>query len=186
MLQLKKGDLLGSNAQTLVNTVNCVGVMGKGIALDFKRQYPEMYRDYAGRCGNGEVMPGVPYLYTAQSSPWILNFPTKNHWRSGSKIEFVRTGLELLIDQYAGWGIESIAVPPLGCGNGGLDWREVGPLIYEYLSAMNIPVELYVPPHVEADQEEFQRISASQHTVKQVQLALNLSELSPSGARRFA
>ncbi|GMV92428.1 MAG: hypothetical protein AMXMBFR82_22060 [Candidatus Hydrogenedentota bacterium] len=139
------GDLLQSSAQTLVNTVNCVGVMGKGIALEFKKRFPDMFEEYVRRCKAGEVRPGIPYLYRAVFPPQIVNFPTKDHWKSVSKIEDIEKGLQYLVDHYRDWEIASLAVPPLGCGNGQLEWREVGPMIYRYLSPLDVPVELYAP-----------------------------------------
>src|SRR6266508_6326123 len=139
-----------SDAQTLVNTVNCVGVMGKGIALEFKKRFPDMYADYVARCERGQVRLGEPYLYRTPVPPWILNFPTKDHWRSVSRLEDIIQGLDHLLQHYEEWGIKSIAVPPLGCGQGQLEWRVVGPTLYRYLSRMDIPVELYAPhgtPH---------------------------------------
>lgn len=152
MIQIRTGDLLESNAQTLVNTVNCVGVMGKGIALDFRRTFPDMFKDYVLRCERGEVRLGRPYLYKYLAPPWVLNFPTKDHWRSNAKLDAITEGLEYLISHYEVWGITSIAVPPLGCGNGQLEWRVVGPTLYRYLRRLRIPVELYAPhetPHEE-------------------------------------
>lgn len=139
------GDLFASKAQTLVNTVNCVGVMGKGVALEFKKRYPEMYRDYAGRCARGDVRLGEPYLFQPLVPPWVVNFPTKDHWRSVSRLSDIIAGLEYLIRHYRGWGIASLAVPPLGCGQGQLDWRVVGPTLYAYLGRLDVPVELYAP-----------------------------------------
>lgn len=139
------GDLFESNAQTLVNTVNCVGVMGKGVALGFKERFPDMYEDYVRRCKNGQVKLGEPYLYRSLIPPWILNFPTKDHWRSVSRLEDIVAGLEYLQKHYREWGITSLAVPPLGCGQGQLEWRVVGPTLYRHLSRLDIPVELYAP-----------------------------------------
>lgn len=139
------GDLFDSNAQTLVNTVNCVGVMGKGIALEFKRRFPEMYLDYKARCDRGEVRLGRPYLFRGLLLPWILNFPTKDHWRSVASLDDIIAGLGHLLLHYKEWGITSLAVPPLGSGNGQLEWRVVGPTLTRYLSRMDIPVELYAP-----------------------------------------
>ncbi len=180
MIQLKSGDLLASNAQTLVNTVNCVGIMGKGIALDFKRNYPDMYRDYVSRCSDRELRPGVPYLYQSSTNRFIVNFPTKNHWKSKSKMEYVRDGLEVLLAKHQAWGIESIAMPPLGCGNGGLDWNDVGPVIFSYLNQMEIPVELFVPPGVVANDSEYRRLSAQSNAPTQVQLSLGLLDATSS------
>lgn len=139
------GDLFASPAQPLVNAVNCVGVMGKGIALEFKRRYPAMYADYAQRCATGSVRPGEPYLFAGQPLPWILNFPTKRHWRSPSRLEDIVAGLANLERHYQAWGITSLATPALGCGLGRLAWREVGPILYQGLSRLEIPVELYAP-----------------------------------------
>jgi len=152
MVKVSMGDILGSNAQTLVNTVNCVGVMGKGIALKFKEQFPDMFNDYVERCNRNEVRLGKPYLFKRLTPPWILNFPTKGHWRSVSRIEDIVKGLKYLLQHYKEWGITSLAVPPLGCGQGQLEWNIVGPTLYRYLNQLDIPVELYAPygtPHEE-------------------------------------
>lgn len=140
-----RGDLFGSNAQTLVNTVNCVGVMGKGVALGFKKRFPDMFREYTRRCSNGQVRLGEPYLWTPLVPPWVLNFPTKDHWRSVAKLQDIVNGLDYLGEHYKEWGIESLAVPPLGCGEGQLDWRVVGPALFRKLSELDIDVELYAP-----------------------------------------
>jgi uncharacterized protein YwgA/O-acetyl-ADP-ribose deacetylase (regulator of RNase III) len=144
LVKLTSGDLLASKAQTLVNTVNCVGIMGKGIALAFKRRYPEMFKDYVRRCDRGEVQLGRPYVYRADDH-LILNFPTKQHWRAVSRLEDIIAGLEYLEAHYREWGITSLAVPPLGCGNGQLEWQVVGPTLHRHLSRLDIPVELYAP-----------------------------------------
>ncbi|MEJ2051284.1 MAG: macro domain-containing protein [Calditrichota bacterium] len=139
------GNILESKAQTLVNTVNTVGVMGKGIALEFKKRFPEMYNDYKLRCNRGEVVLGKPYIFKTLTGPWVINFPTKEDWRSVSKIADIKKGLEYLVGHYKEWGVQSLAIPPLGCGNGQLDWNEVGPIIYQTLHPIDIPVELYAP-----------------------------------------
>jgi O-acetyl-ADP-ribose deacetylase (regulator of RNase III) len=143
-----------SNAQTLVNTVNCVGIMGKGIALEFKNRFPEMFEDYRRRCDAGQVKLGKPYLFKRPSPPWILNFPTKDHWRSVSKIEDIVHALEYLKAHYKEWGITALAVPPLGCGQGQLEWRVVGPALYRHLMELDIPVELYAPHGTPPEQLE--------------------------------
>jgi uncharacterized protein YwgA/O-acetyl-ADP-ribose deacetylase (regulator of RNase III) len=146
------GDMFRSQAQTVVNTVNCVGVMGKGVALEFKKRFPEMFEDYARRCKAKEVRLGRPYLFKGMFPPWVLNFPTKDHWRSVSRLQDIVEGLRYLEQHYKEWGITSLAVPPLGCGHGQLEWRVVGPTLYRYLKALDIPVELYAPfgtPHEE-------------------------------------
>lgn len=141
---LPAGDVLKSSAQTLVNTVNCVGIMGKGVALAFKHRYPDMYKDYALRCERGEVKLGQPYIYRAPDH-LILNFPTKDHWRAVSRLEDIVAGLEHLKLHYREWGVESLAVPPLGCGNGQLEWEVVGPTLYRHLSELEVSVELFAP-----------------------------------------
>jgi uncharacterized protein YwgA/O-acetyl-ADP-ribose deacetylase (regulator of RNase III) len=152
MTRVLLGDLFESKAQTWVNTVNCVGVMGKGVALGFKQRFPEMFADYERRCRNGEVRLGRPYLFKQLVEPWILNFPTKQHWRQVTNLQDIIGGLEYLEARYKDWGIKSLAVPPLGCGNGQLEWRVVGPTLYRHLEKLEIPVELYAPhgtPHAE-------------------------------------
>ncbi len=145
MVNVNIGDLFSSKAQTLVNTVNCVGVMGKGIALEFKKRFPDMYEDYVRRCKHGLVKLGRPYLFRHLVPPWILNFPTKDHWRSVARLSDIVQGLEYLERHYRGWGITSLAVPPLGCGEGQLEWRVVGPTLYRHLNRFGALVELYAP-----------------------------------------
>lgn len=143
-VRVLEGDLLKSGMHTLVNTVNTVGIMGKGIALAFKRRYPDMYQDYVRRCDRHEVVLGKPYVYPA-ADHLIVNFPTKAHWRSVSRLSNIVDGLKYLEAHYQEWGIKSIAVPPLGCGNGQLEWRVVGPVLLRHLRRLAIPVELYAP-----------------------------------------
>lgn len=151
-IKAKVGDLFNSDAQTLTNTVNCVGVMGKGIALQFKKRFPDMYSDYAIRCEAGDVKLGQPYVYKQMFDKWVLNFPTKDHWRAVSRLSDLEEGLRYLTSHYKEWGIESLAVPPLGCGYGQLDWEIVGPTLYRHLSELEIPVELYAPHGTPPDQ----------------------------------
>jgi O-acetyl-ADP-ribose deacetylase (regulator of RNase III)/uncharacterized protein YwgA len=139
------GDLFASEAQTLVNTVNCIGVMGKGVALEFKKRFPRMARDYEDRCARREVRLGEPYLYADETGARIINFPTKGHWRSSSRLVDIERGLDHLVAHAGEWGITSLALPPLGCGNGGLAWSEVGPLIFAKLNRLPINVEVYAP-----------------------------------------
>jgi len=144
-MRILVGDIFDSKAQTLINTVNCVGVMGKGIALEFKERFPEMFEDYVRRCERKEVKPGLPYLYKRLLPPNIINFPTKDHWKSVSTISDIERGLQYLLAHYKEWEVTSLAIPPLGCGNGQLEWKSVGPLIYRYASQMDILTELYAP-----------------------------------------
>src|SRR4030067_325371 len=114
MIKVLVGDLFTSKAQTFVNTVNCVGIMGKGIALEFKKRFPDMFDDYEERCKRKEVKLGRPYLFNRLIPPSILLFPTKEHWRSVSNLPKIEEGLVYLKSNYKEWGITSIAVPPLG------------------------------------------------------------------------
>jgi len=151
------GDMFASDMQTIVNTVNCVGIMGKGIAQIFKKEYPAMFEDYAERCERGSVRLGEPYHYKDLAGVSIVNFPTKGHWRAATRLEDVETGLDYFVKHFRAWGITSVAFPPLGCGNGGLEWATVGPLMYSKLKGLGIPVELYAPYGTPANQlkEEF-------------------------------
>jgi len=177
-MKILVGDILQSKAQTLVNTVNCAGIMGKGIALEFKKRFPKMFEDYAERCERREVKLGVPYLYRTLLPPHIINFPTKDHWKSVSRLADIERGLQHLLGHYKDWGVTSLAVPPLGCGNGQLEWKGVGPLIYRYASQMDIPVELFAPygtPPRELTKEFLsQKSEAAFHTKsRNVQSAIN-------------
>lgn len=152
MIKVLIGDMFDSSAQTLVNTVNCVGVMGKGVALEFKNRFPDMYKDYVKRCEARLVQLGEPYLFARLTPPSILNFPTKEHWRSASQLDAIIRGLQYLESHYQEWGITSLAVPPLGCGHGQLEWLVVGPTLYRYLKRLDLPIEIYAPfgtPHEE-------------------------------------
>ncbi|MBI1929176.1 macro domain-containing protein [Candidatus Poribacteria bacterium] len=153
MIQYVVGDILTSDAQTIVNTVNCKGVMGKGLAKQFKRKYPDMFREYWDLCMKKKIRIGRPHLYM-KSQPWILNFPTKDDWRKSSLICFIEQGLQWIIENYKAVGIQSIAFPKLGCNNGGLDWEEVRQIMHNYLSQLEIPVWFYVEFPAEIPQQE--------------------------------
>ena len=145
MVTFVKGDIFKSPAQVLTNTVNCVGVMGKGVALEFKNRYPQMFGDYKSKCDHGKVKPGQPYLWEDDSAQ-VLNFPTKRNWRDNSLLKDVEDGLKYLAGSYEQMGIQSIAMPALGCGLGGLKWSEVQPLIVKHLGALpDLDVYVYEP-----------------------------------------
>lgn len=151
MLTEENGDLLKADVDALVNTVNTVGVMGKGIALQFKRAFPDNFKAYAAACKTGEVEVGRMFVVpnaTLDGPRWLINFPTKRHWKAGSRIEWVESGLEDLVATIDRLGIRSIAVPPLGAGNGGLDWTAVRPLIIEKLGSIDDVDVLLFPPVV--------------------------------------
>ncbi len=145
-----QGDLLKQHdVDAIVNTVNCVGVMGKGIALQFKKKWPVNFKAYAEACKAGLIKPGQLFIYDAgalATPKFIVNFPTKDHWRGKSRIEFIQDGLVDLVKQIKVHRITSIAVPPLGCGNGGLDWQQVKPLIEQAFSVIpEVEVRLFEP-----------------------------------------
>jgi O-acetyl-ADP-ribose deacetylase (regulator of RNase III) len=142
MLTYVRTSIFDSPAQTLVNTVNVVGVMGKGIALGFKERYPDMFKAYKELCDRHELDVGKLHLWRA-SDHWVMNFPTKTTWKKPSKIEYVEAGLKTFVGSYQEMGISSISFPPLGCGNGNLSWNEVKPLMEQYLSKLEIPVYVH-------------------------------------------
>ena len=146
MLHYVRMNLFDSPAQTLVNAVNTVGVMGKGVAKDFKLRYPEMYKRYREHCKAGRFQTGMLWLYKTPNK-WVLNFPTKRHWRSASKLQWIEQGLSKFALTYSDRGVESISFPMLGCGNGGLDWQDVQPLMEHYLGKLAIPVYVHVAGH---------------------------------------
>ena len=141
MIIYVRTNIFESNAQVIVNTVNTVGVMGKGLAKEFKRLYPDMFESYQNLCETGELGIGNLHLYKT-SNKWILNFPTKKSWRSASKLEYIEEGLKKFVSEYETLGITSIAFPLLGCGNGGLEWEEVKPLMEKYLK--RLPIEIFI------------------------------------------
>lgn len=149
MIERAHGDLLKADVEALVNTVNTVGVMGKGIAAQFKRAYPEMFKAYARACDAHEVRIGEMHVWSTgllTGPRYIINFPTKRHWRGGSKVKYIDAGLESLLDVIRRLELSSIALPPLGAGNGGLPWSLVRPRIVDALEAVpDLHVLLYEP-----------------------------------------
>lgn len=149
MINILKGNILNSKAEAIINTVNTKGIMGKGIALQFKNAYPEMFNDYQKACKEGIVTTGKMHIWknTDMFGPkYIINFPTKDDWKQKSKIEYIEKGLADLVLVIKELGISSIAIPPLGCGNGGLNWVKVKNTILDSLKPLNtINIELYEP-----------------------------------------
>lgn len=148
-IELRTGDILKADAEAIVNTVNCVGIMGRGIALQFKKAFPANFRAYALACDEGEVQPGRMFVYDtgAFTNPrYIINFPTKRHWKGKSRIEDIDSGLIALAQEVRERGIKSIAIPPLGAGLGGLDWNDVRPRIEAALRDVpDLDVLIYQP-----------------------------------------
>jgi O-acetyl-ADP-ribose deacetylase (regulator of RNase III) len=157
MIQYKSGDILCEDAEALVNTVNCVGIMGRGVALQFKDRFPGNFKAYAKACQRGEVQPGRMFVYeTGQliSPRYIINFPTKRHWRGKSRIEDIEAGLDDLIQVIKKYNITSIALPPLGSGLGGLDWADVRPRIECALSILaEVRIIVFEPRDVKVTHE---------------------------------
>ena len=149
MIQLTHGDILKADVDALVNTVNCIGVMGRGIALQFSKAFPENSKVYKTACDKKQLHPGMMLVYDLsrfENPRYVINFPTKRHWKGKSRIEDIESGLKALIDEVRKRSIHSIAIPPLGCGLGGLNWKQVRPMIenaFETLQDVN--VLLYEP-----------------------------------------
>jgi O-acetyl-ADP-ribose deacetylase (regulator of RNase III) len=156
MIEFTSGDILKDDSEAIVNTVNCVGIMGRGIALQFKNAWPENFEAYAAACEREEVQPGRMFVFDTQQlgfPRYIINFPTKRHWRGKSRVEDIESGLRALVGEVRSRGIQSVAVPPLGAGLGGLDWDDVRPRIEAALQALpDVRVRVYEPkgaPHAD-------------------------------------
>ncbi len=155
-IEYKTGDMFDEPTEAIVNTVNCVGVMGKGVALEFKRRWPENFRAYKRLCDAGKLSPGKMFVFENGAlvgdlhHRYLINFPTKQHWRAHSKIEFIEKGLDDLVKQVEHLDIKSITLPPLGCGNGGLDWSDVRPLIERKLAPLSGVRIVVFPPGSDA------------------------------------
>lgn len=144
MIKYVRLSIFESPAQAIVNTVNTVGVMGKGIALSYKKLYPDMYRQYRALCLDDKLKIGILHFYRTPNKT-VINFPTKQHWRQRSRIEYIHQGLARFVEVYAAYGIASVSFPQLGCGNGELDWdSQVQPVMEEYLSTLPIPVYVHL------------------------------------------
>jgi O-acetyl-ADP-ribose deacetylase (regulator of RNase III) len=149
MIQIARGNLLNAEVDALVNTVNCEGYMGKGIALQFKQAFPANFKSYEAACKHGEVVPGRMFIHDnggLVNPRWIVNFPTKRHWRNKSRLDDIASGLSALVADVQRLGIRSIAVPPLGCGLGGLNWADVRPMIEQAFAPLtDVAVHLFEP-----------------------------------------
>lgn len=141
MIHWVRGNIFDSHAQTLVNPVNCKGVMGAGLAKQFKEKYPRMFERYRKCCLANQLKPGL-LLLCKERDHWILNFPTKDNWRDASQIDYIVCGLAKLADSWQSKGITSIAIPRIGCGLGSLDWNVVKKVIINHLG--DLPIDIYV------------------------------------------
>jgi O-acetyl-ADP-ribose deacetylase (regulator of RNase III) len=154
MIEYRSGDILQADAEALVNTVNCVGIMGRGVALQFKNAYPKNFRAYEAACTRHEVQPGRMFVFDTgelTNPKYIINFPTKRHWRGKSRIEDIEAGLRALADEIRNRHIRSVAVPPLGSGLGGLDWRDVRPRIEAALGSLEDVGVMVFEPHAASE-----------------------------------
>ncbi len=174
MIKFVKGNIFESNAEALVNSVNTVGVMGKGIALQFKERFPENYKLYKKACENGEVIIGKVFVTSTNSlvnPKWIINFPTKKHWLHRSSYKFIEEGLNNLIKVIKELNIKSIAIPPLGAGQGGLKWERVKKLLQDKLAVLNIEILIYEPNNI-----NFMPLTSNAKLTKQRAMLLYLLE----------
>lgn len=151
MIEILDGDLFKSDCNVYVNTVNTVGVMGKGIALEFKKRYPKNFELYHKACKNGYVRIGSMYITenTGFVPVYIFNFPTKRHWREPSRLSFIDMGMRDLVHCIKTFNVESIAIPALGCTNGGLKWSDVKPVVLKHLEPIQdkLEIKFYKPQH---------------------------------------
>jgi len=136
-------NIFATEADAIVNNINCVGVMGKGIALEFKNRFPKMFKEYRQRCLKHEVKIGKLDVYP-EYKPMIINFPTKVHWREKSQLGFIEEGLIYFAENYQNWHLKSVAFPQIGCANGGLNWQDVAQLMDKYLTPLKLDVIIYV------------------------------------------
>ena len=144
MIEYKIGaDIFKSKTDARVNTVNCMGVMGKGIAKEYKKRYPEMYKDYRKKCETGLLKIGKLHRFITFDG-MIINFPTKKHWKNNSKLEWIQAGLEYFVRNYKKWNIKSVAFPQLGTSHGNLLWDDVRLLMEQYLEPLDLRVEIYI------------------------------------------
>lgn len=144
MLTFTYHSIFESPSQTLVNPVNCMGTMGKGLAFEFSKHYPEIINPYRIACAAGTLKPGILQIVDLDNGKKIINFPTKLHWRTKSKVEYVEGGLDVFRDNYEQWGITSVSFPQLGCGLGGLSWEiEILRLMRKYLLGLPIPIIIH-------------------------------------------
>lgn len=164
MITYLDGTVFNAPAKTYVNTVNCAGIMGAGIALEFKLRYPEMFDDYMDKCKSKQMKVGIPRIFEYNDKLWIMNFPTKGHWRYPSKMVWIEEGLKYFAENYKKRNIESIAFPKLGTNNGGLDWAEVKKLMDKYLGNLDIDVYICLDEKNEAEGAEKEMLDELNNT----------------------
>ncbi len=189
MINYKTGDLLNEQTDAIVNTVNCVGIMGKGIALQFKKRWPENFSLYELACKRNEVVPGKMFIFTTGtfSNPkFIINFPTKRHWKGKSRIEDIKSGLVDLVQIIKKLEIKSISLPPLGCGLGGLEWDEVKPIIENAFSSVpEVECVVYLPKETNPSEENFKNKIAPKMTNGRAALVYLINQYLKAGLDPF-
>lgn len=185
-LIFKSGDIFADQSEAIINTVNCVGVMGKGVALEFKRRWPENYAIYKKACESKSLRPGTLLIFDRQTlldthlPRYLVNFPTKDHWRAKSKISYIEDGLDRLRIEIRDRKIKSVAMPPLGCGNGGLDWQVVKPIILEKLQDLEgVDITVYEPTSESNRDHPEHIVTGLEMTLPRAQLLSTLSNLEP-------
>lgn len=189
MIQSVTGNLLEDTAEAYVNTVNTVGVMGKGIALQFKQAFPDVFKQYVKDCKSGKVQVGKMHVVEVEgftNPKYIINFPTKEHWRNPSKMSYIDEGLADLVRIIQENNIQSLALPPLGCGNGGLNWREVRPKIIASLEPLGIEVHLYEPSNMPAVDQMIIRTKKPEMTEGRALLLAAMAKYAGPGYRMSA
>lgn len=144
MIEFVTGDMFEDDSDVRVNTVNCVGVMGKGVALAFRNKYPKMFLEYKQACKNGSIRPGKLQVWKGDDHAWVVNFPTKRHWRDKSRYSDIADGLKALREYLMSLGHVKVSIPALGCGHGGLDWNTVKTMIESSLSGLGAQVLIRV------------------------------------------
>ena len=144
-IKLVSGNILNSDKQTITNAVNCVGIMGNGLAAQFKKKYPDYFNQYKEECNDKILDIGKLTVYKLDADKQILNFPTKLHWKNTSKLTYIESGLQYLVENYDNMNITSLALPPLGCGLGGLQWNDVYTMMLDYLTPLDIEIDIYQP-----------------------------------------
>ena len=170
MIEFTKGDMFAMPVDARVNTVNCVGVMGAGVALAFKKRYPNMFREYQLECMADRIAPGKLYIWKAPNGERIINFPTKRDWQDPSRYEDIESGLEALRNYLSAQGAISVALPALGCGHGGLDWSRVSAMITDALSGLDAHIFVFEP----ADSRNAGRLAQAQPTPEEISELENL------------
>ncbi len=187
MITLAQGNLLEADAEALVNTVNTVGVMGKGIALQFKKAYPDNFDAYKHACDEKKLEAGKMFVFETRglhNPKYIINFPTKRHWKDRSRIGDIESGLKNLADTVSQMGIRSIAIPPLGCGNGGLDWIDVFPRIHKTLEGLrDVRILVYAPKGAPAAEDMLNKTKRPRMTAGRAAVIGLMSRYGAAGYR---